>query len=76
MSSDLKYFGELRHTENLEVYHSVINKYCLKRLHFSMNGMIARTQLAVIDFNDSMCDEQATTAAGSLSYKQVFSRVT
>ena len=38
--------------------------------------MIARTQLAVMDFNDSMCNEQATTADGSLSYKQVFLRVT
>ena len=41
-----------------------------------MNGMIARIQLAVMDFNDSMCNEQATTADGSLSYKQVFPRVT
>ena len=41
-----------------------------------MNGMIARTQLAVMDFNNSMCNEQATTAHGSLSYKQVFSRGT
>ena len=38
-----------------------------------MNGMIARTQLAVMDFNNSMCNEQATTADESLSYKQVFS---
>ena len=38
--------------------------------------MIARTQLVVMDFNDSMCNEQTTTADGSLSYKQVFSRVT
>ena len=41
-----------------------------------MNGMIARTQVAVMDFNDSMCNEQATTTDGSLSYKHVFSRVT
>ena len=38
--------------------------------------MIARTQVAVMDFNNSMCNEQATTADGSLSYKQVFPRVT
>ena len=41
-----------------------------------MNGMIARTQLAVMNFNDCMCNEQATIADKSLSYKQVFSRVT
>ena len=38
--------------------------------------MIVKTQLALMDFNDSMCNEQATTAVGSLSYKQVSSRVT
>ena len=74
--SDLKFLGEFPHTGNLEVYHLVINKYCPRRLHFSMNGMIVRTQLAVMDFNDSMCKKQATTADGSLSYKQVFSCVT
>ena len=41
-----------------------------------MNGMIVRIQLAVMDFNDSMCKKQAATADGSLSYKQVFSCVT
>ena len=40
-----------------------------------MNGMIARTQLTVMDFNDSLRNEQATTADGSLSYQEVFSRV-
>ena len=38
--------------------------------------MIVKTQLALMDFNDSMCNEQATTVVGSLSYKQVSSRVT
>ena len=72
---DLKYLVEFRHTGNLEVYHSVINKYCPKRLHFSFLGMIARTQLAVLDFN---CGSsiQAQTLDGVLRYKQVFSRVT
>ena len=41
-----------------------------------MNGMIAMTQLAVMDFNDSICNKQAATADGSLFCKQVFSRVT
>ena len=38
--------------------------------------MIARTQLAILDFNDGMDNnEQATKNDGSLIYKQVFSRV-
>ena len=72
---DLKYLVEFRHAGNLEVYHSVINKYCPKRLHFSLYGMIARTQLAVLDFNCGS-DDQAMTQGGALRYKQVFSRVT
>jgi len=70
--SDLMYLVEFRHTGNLEVYHSVINKYCPKRLHFSMHGMIARTQLAVLDFNSGVNNEQARTKGGTLRYKQVF----
>ena len=74
--SDLDHLSQFRHTGNLEVYHSVINKYCPKRLHFSLNGMIARTQLAVLDFNDGMNNEQAIQGNGDPSYKQHFSRIT
>lgn len=73
---DLKYLVEFRHTGNLEVYHSVVNKYCPKRLHFSMHGMIARTQLAVLDFNSGSENEQQMRKDGALCYKLVFSRVT
>ncbi|XP_057303923.1 uncharacterized protein LOC130641224 [Hydractinia symbiolongicarpus] len=40
------------------------------------DGMIARTQLAVLDFNSGTNCEQAVTKKGVLRYKQVFSRVT
>ena len=73
---DLEYLTSFKHTGSLEVYHSVINKYCPKRLHFSMLGMIARTQLAFLDFNCGSEDNQATNRDGSLRYKQVFSKVT
>lgn len=74
--ADLKQLVEFRHTGNLEVFHSVINKYCPKRLHFSFYGMIARTQLAILDFNSGSDNCQAITKEGDLRYKQVFSRVT
>ena len=73
---DLKYLVKFCHTGNLEVFHSVINKYCPKRLHFSIQGMIARTQLAVLDFNSGIDNQQATTKDGTLRFKQSFSRVT
>ena len=37
------------HTGNVEVYHSVMTKYCPKREHFDFDAMCARTQLAVLD---------------------------
>ena len=57
----LPYFTEFKHTGNLEVYHSLLLKYCPKRLRFSHNGMIARTQLAVMHFNSTINAEQAFT---------------
>ena len=73
---DLGYLTKFKHTGNLEVYHSLVNKYCPKRLHFSLLGMIARTQLAVLDFNCGSSVNQASTNAGSLRYKQIFSKMT
>ena len=31
--------------------HSVLNKYCPEGLHFTLEAMIARTQLVVLDYN-------------------------
>ena len=61
---------------NLEVFHSVVNKYCPKRLHFTMEGMIARLQLAVLDYNCGSNNTQATAKDGKRRYKQMFSKVT
>ena len=49
--AEIKYLSKFCHTGSLEVFHSVINKYCPKRLQFTLEGMIARTQLAVLDYN-------------------------
>ena len=48
--ADIKYFIRFCHTGNLEVFHSVLNKYCPKNLHFTLEGMITRTQLVVLDY--------------------------
>ena len=60
---------------NLKVFHSVVNKYCPKRLHFTLEGMIARTQLAVLDYNCGSNNTQATAKDGKKRYKQIFSKV-
>ena len=38
--------------------------------------MVARSQLAVMDFNSGVNSNQATTKSGELRYKQSFSKVT
>ena len=43
---DLKYLTHYMHSGELEVFHSLYNVYCPKRLSFSYEGMSARTQLA------------------------------
>ena len=73
--NDLKYLTNFNHTGTLEVYHSLYNKYCPKHLHFSYKGMIAFSQLAVLDFNAGVGLKQAGTKLGELRSKQQFSKV-
>lgn len=73
---DITKLTEFHHTGNLEVYHSLLLKYAPKRQHFSYKGMVARTQLAVIDHNCNTGRRQATvingTKQGEKRYKVVF----
>lgn len=73
---DIKQLTEFHHTGNLEVYHSLLLKYVPKRKHFSYKGMVARTQLAVIDHNSNTGRRQATVTRGKEEgekrYKVVF----
>ena len=74
--TDIKYLSKFCHTGNLEVFHSVLNKYCPKRLHFTLGGMIAKTQLAMLDYNCGSNNTQVATKDGKRRYKQIFSKVT
>ena len=74
--ADMKDLSKFCHAGSLEVFHSVLNKYFPKRLHFTLEGMIARTQLAVLDYNCGSSNTQATTKDGKRRYKQIFSKVT
>ena len=71
----LKDIGKLNqfcHTGKLDVYHSLLLKYCSRRLHFGYKGMIARTQPAALDHNNNVDRNQATTAHEQKRYKVVF----
>ena len=49
------------HTGVLEVYHSLLNKRVPRSTHFTYKGMVAQSQLAAIDFNQSQNLEQMKT---------------
>ena len=76
MLGHLKHLTNFNHTGTLEVYHSVYNKYCPKRLHFSNSAMTARAELAALDFNTRVVLQHAKTKKGESRYKQQFSRIT
>ena len=73
---DLPHLSLFRHSGELEVFHSLYNMYCPKRIGYSYAGMYARTQLAVMDHNCGIARQQAKTKAGKLRYNTVFSKVT
>ena len=73
---DLKDLTNFNHTGTLEVYHSVCNKYCPKRLHFSYTAMIPRAELAALHFNAGVGLQHTKTKKGELCYKQQFPRIT
>lgn len=72
----LSHLTSFNHTGTLEVYHSLYNKFCPKRLHFSYAGMIARSQLAVLDHNSGVSSVHMETKKGDKRYKLQFSKVT
>ena len=72
LMKDLAFLVEFRHTGSLEVYHSLITKYCPKRLHFKLASMIARSELAALDHNNGLSRGQACTKDGKLRYNTVF----
>ena len=73
---DLKNLTQFSHTGDLEVYHSLYNKWVPKSTHFSYEGMVARTQLAVLDFNLGSNLLHAKTDSGEHRYNLSFSKIT
>ncbi|XP_040203880.1 uncharacterized protein LOC120935917 [Rana temporaria] len=48
---DLNHLSNVCHTENLDVYHSIALKYRSKRHHFEIDSVVARTELAALNYN-------------------------
>lgn len=62
---DIGKLTEFHHTGELESYHSLMTKYVPKRQHFCYNGMVARTQLAILDHNANVNRSQAEVKKGA-----------
>ena len=52
------------HTGSLEVFHSLLLKYCPKWQPFNYDGMEAHIELAILDHNYNTQHQQATTTSG------------
>ena len=61
---DLAMLTEFYHTGELEQYYSLMLKYLPKREHFSLRGMVARTQLTPLDHNWNVNRNQAMIKKG------------
>ena len=73
---DMKHLTRFSHTGVLEVYHSLYNKWVPKSTHFSYSGMVARSQLAALDFNSGSDLPQAQTVNGNPRYNVNYSKIT
>ena len=73
---DLAKLTDVCHTGKIEVYHSMMLKYCSKQEHLSYKCMVARTQLAALDNNANADRPQALVLsgehAGQKRYKACF----
>ena len=61
---DLAKLTEFHHTGQLKSYHSLMTNYVPKREHFSYNGMVAQTQLTILDHNANTNRSQAEVKKG------------
>ncbi|XP_056406023.1 uncharacterized protein LOC130297504 [Hyla sarda] len=57
---DIRQLSNFCHTGELEIYHSLGLKYRPKRIHYFIDSMIARTELAALDHNRNVGRIQAT----------------
>ncbi|CAH2221450.1 Hypothetical predicted protein [Pelobates cultripes] len=82
LEKDFPHLVHFCHTGSLEVFHSLVLKYHPKRVHFTMDWMVAGTQLAVLAHNANVGREQATIHKeqegsghiGDLRFKPFFSK--
>jgi len=71
---DIRQLNEFCHTGSLEVYHSLMTKYCPKRQEFDSEQMSARVTLAVLDHNHNTGRQQRLTSEGKPCFKVAYTK--
>ncbi|XP_072006293.1 uncharacterized protein [Engystomops pustulosus] len=71
---DLRQISKFCHTGELEIYHSVCLKYRQKRIHYFIDGMVARSQLAALDHNRNVNRVHAVVKQATMSGAPVGTR--
>lgn len=73
---DIRQLNYFCHTGNLEVFHSLMTKYCPKRQEFDWTQMLARTVLVVLDHNNNTKRPLKVNNVGDICYKVAYSKAT
>ncbi|XP_068121942.1 uncharacterized protein [Hyperolius riggenbachi] len=63
LMDDLEHLSHFCHAGELEVYHCTSQKYCEKGNHYSYWDLVARSQLAALDYNRNIDQMQAVVKA-------------
>ncbi|CAN7976609.1 unnamed protein product, partial [Ixodes persulcatus] len=66
---DLRQLSPDTQTFSLKSFHNVLNEFAPKSTEFSSEGMLARTRLAALHFNENAEREQAITKDGDHKWK-------
>ena len=70
---ELEQMVDFCHAGDIESFHSFLLKYCPKRVGYSFEGMLARTEFAILYQNNSFDRKQAITTDDKPRFNVVFS---
>jgi solute carrier family 8 (sodium/calcium exchanger) len=69
MRRNVQRLSPLGQTYGIEGFHSLVNHFAPKMIHFGYGGMLSRLLLAVLHFNENVERKQAVNKNGELEYQ-------